>query len=254
MPPSRRTPWICGWLGAALAASIAAAVQAAPSPESGTPGDDVLIGTPGPDAIGGFGGADRIRGVDGGDVLNGNTGDDTVGGGPGNDEVRGGRGDDQLNGGQGNDTVGGDAGDDTLTGGLGADRFLVEAGGGRDLVTDFASRDGDRIVLPADAAYTVADSPDGVVIRLRTGETVVLAGARTDALGDWLAAEPRTAAPIAPPKPPSRWLLAGIVTLVGVFFVLLAVGLHQLWRGPVREPPRPDRADDPRPGRRRIAR
>jgi serralysin len=233
MPPACAKPWICGWLAASAAVSIASGAWGA-EPELGTPGDDILVGTPGPDTLHGLAGSDRIRGVDGADVLNGNAGDDTIGGGPGDDEVRGGRGADRLNGGQGNDTVVGDLGDDTLTGGAGADRFVIEAAGGRDLITDFSSRDGDRIVLPAGAVFSLADEAKGVVIRLQTGGVLVLAGVRSEALGDWLWTEPKPLAPQtgAPPRPAPTWLLAAIVGLAGAVFVLLAVGLYQLWRGP----------------------
>jgi VCBS repeat-containing protein len=93
---------------------------------SGTAGNDVVVG--------GFG-SDRLFGGGGSDVLNASAGRDV------------------LNGGIGNDRLTGGAGLDTLTGGKGKDVFVFgnkETGNTKkmaDYITDFSSKDKDRIDL-----------------------------------------------------------------------------------------------------------
>lgn len=93
--------------------------------------------------------------------LNGNGGDNKILGGAGNDVLSGVAGNDSLDGGAGNDTLTGGAGRDVLKGGAGADQFtfleIADTGSSaytRDLIMDFNSAEGDRIVLPAIDADT----------------------------------------------------------------------------------------------------
>jgi hypothetical protein len=139
---------------AALAAPHRLARQVAPagpaSPHAhvvnGTAGDDVLHGTPD------------------GEVINGRAGADTIDGGDGDDVLHGGRGNDVVLGGKGRDWISGDRGDDTLTGGPGADVFNFAPGFGDDVATDFHPDEGDRVQLPAGAAFTVRQvGPDTVL-------------------------------------------------------------------------------------------
>jgi Ca2+-binding RTX toxin-like protein len=97
----------------------------------------------------------------GDDVVFGSSYHDKITGSRGDDRLGGGRGDDRLGGGRGDDRLRGGGGDDTLKGGAGADAFVFRevsdssTGADRDMIVDFASRQGDRIVLrkiDADAA------------------------------------------------------------------------------------------------------
>ena len=54
---------------------------------------------------------------------------------------------DIIDGGAGNDTINGGAGTDTLTGGHGADTFVIGPNSQYDIITDFNSAEGDRVVL-----------------------------------------------------------------------------------------------------------
>ncbi len=101
---------------------------------------------------------DRITGSDEGNRMWGNKGDNTIQGGAGNDELIGGMGrdkltggadNDTLSGGDGNDTLNGGTGDDRMTGGAGADHFEFTNRGGNDVITDFSTKQGDRIALDA---------------------------------------------------------------------------------------------------------
>ena len=56
-------------------------------------------------------------------------------------------GDDFLIGSRANDWLEGGAGNDVLTGNGGSDTFVFRANGGNDVVTDFNSSQGDRIIL-----------------------------------------------------------------------------------------------------------
>jgi Ca2+-binding RTX toxin-like protein len=64
-----------------------------------------------------------------------------------NDSLHGSESSDVLDGGRGNDFLDGHGGNDTLTGGAGGDVFILRPGGGADVVTDFSSAEGDRVLL-----------------------------------------------------------------------------------------------------------
>jgi Ca2+-binding RTX toxin-like protein len=81
-----------------------------------------------------------MAGGAGGGMLNGLGGNDTLTGGAGNDRLLGGTGNDQITGGTGNDT---------LEGGQGADTFTFATLSGSDIVKDFASVQGDKLVFDA---------------------------------------------------------------------------------------------------------
>lgn len=86
----------------------------------------------------------NVVGNDDGNVLTGNAGANILVGGAGNDTLVGNHGNDVLVAGDGNDV---------LTGGRGADQFVFfmrEGSSGDNTVTDFTSREGDKIVLIGD--------------------------------------------------------------------------------------------------------
>ncbi len=107
--------------------------------------------------------ANTINGTAGADLIDAKMGNDTVYGLDGSDTIYGGTGTDLLFGGSGADILYGDDGWDTLTGGAGADRLFGGAGGDKfqfaalsdshagaiDMIMDFASSQGDRILLSA---------------------------------------------------------------------------------------------------------
>lgn len=110
-----------------------------------------------------------VSGGDGRDTLETGSGDDSIDGGAHGDELTGGAGNDTLSGGDGNDEifVNGDGTDaDQATGGAGADAFVmsgplgaalaagedIDSYTGRDLITDFNTGDGDRLIL-SDGTY-----------------------------------------------------------------------------------------------------
>jgi len=88
------------------------------------------------------------------ETLQGKTGADSIFGEGGNDKLYGAAGDDHLDGGAGNDFLVGGSGADSLEGGAGADRFVVGRDGD-DYIIDFHASEGDRIVVPLAASYTV---------------------------------------------------------------------------------------------------
>ncbi|MEI6096850.1 MAG: M10 family metallopeptidase C-terminal domain-containing protein, partial [Alphaproteobacteria bacterium] len=93
----------------------------------------------------------------------------------GKDTLRGGNGDDWLQGGKGGDVLQGGAGDDRMAGGGGADMFVFTAAdSGRDVIRDFAAGQ-DHLDL---------SGFDGVVVSLRRGNTVIMAGDLTVILHD----------------------------------------------------------------------
>jgi beta-glucanase (GH16 family) len=189
----------------------------------GQAGDDVIAGAGGADTISGGEGADAIDGDDGADQINGNVGADTVHGGGGDDWavggkdadqafgddgedivygnmgadslwggagadiVRGGQDNDVLYGGDGNDWMAGDRGSDTLSGGAGADTFHVFDGAGLDRVLDFNRAEGDHILLPTGAAYTVAASGADTVVSVGSDEIVLVGVSPASLTGDWIA-------------------------------------------------------------------
>jgi Ca2+-binding RTX toxin-like protein len=126
------------------------AAASAASPNSGTPGDDVLQAGSGQteihaglgndtvngsalqDYLRGDEGDDRLVGGDAFDDINGNMGNDTAYGGLGDDWVVGGRDQDLLYGEDGSDVVYGNLGNDTLDGGIGVD--IMRGGQGDDIV------------------------------------------------------------------------------------------------------------------------
>jgi len=114
------------------------------------------------------GGNDRLYGWDGNDTLFGLAGNDT------------------LEGGRGNDTLDGGPGRDTLNGGQGADVFLLRRGQtAGDIILDFLSADGDRLLLAGwapgssvvqtGATLAITDALDGF------RETLTVSGAVTPA-------------------------------------------------------------------------
>lgn len=171
----------------------------------GLDGDDTLSGGPGADYIeGGLGndslwgglGFDTLIGQDGDDTAFGGLGDDELWGAGGNDSLGGGIGDDLLDGDEGDDVMGGgagadqiegDEGADTLDGGLGADVFLYEGDEqtGEDLIADYEPGT-DLVRMVAflagfDPLANLSADPDGVVLDLGGGNSVLFAGL---ALGD----------------------------------------------------------------------
>lgn len=91
---------------------------------------------------------DVLTGSSKSDTLLGANGDDSINGANGNDYLHGGNGDDTIFGGANNDVLAGSVGNDSLTGGVGGDAFhYAKPGDGGDIITDFKSADGDRILL-----------------------------------------------------------------------------------------------------------
>jgi Ca2+-binding RTX toxin-like protein len=155
---------------------------------SGGSGDDTLVAGIGDDKLSGEAGADNLEGGEGNDHLDGGAGNDTLSGGAGNDYLKGREGNDTLDGGAGDDRLYGHAGNDTITTGDGVDKvhagegddhvyagsdgdadylygdggadtfyFQVEGEGiGDDMVKDFSSEDGDRLILGGeDLSYEI---------------------------------------------------------------------------------------------------
>jgi len=149
---------------------------------TGGAGADLLQGNAGEDSLSGGDGRDTAHGGQGDDFIHGNQGDDLLLGDEGRDTLHGGQGEDQLIGGAGDDWLSGDAGDDGLLGGAGADRFSFVGGQGRDVVQDFRSIEGDRLVIAA------ADTSDFASLMARTnmvgGDTVITLEGQTIVLLD----------------------------------------------------------------------
>lgn len=141
---------------------------------NGNTGNDTAAGGPGDDWVVGGKDNDVLFGDDGNDLVYCNLGDDTLDGGTGADTVRGGQGNDILSGGPGNDFVSGDRGDDTMTGGTGADIFHSSSDAGIDRVLDFSVAQGDRVMLDAGTAYTVAQVGGDTVITLSAGQVILV--------------------------------------------------------------------------------
>ena len=179
----------------------------------GAAGADTIIGLDGPDTISGGGGNDQLYGNTGNDLiyggsgfdtlyggkdqdtlvagsgpalLFGNLGDDVLVGGAGNDTLYGGQGNDRLTGGPGDDVLSGDRGDDTLTGGAGHDTFYFGPNGGHDVITDFTKGD-DKIDISAFIAAglhaSAVDEPQGALVTVSTGETILVLGVHVADLG-----------------------------------------------------------------------
>lgn len=114
---------------------------------------NVLNGLGGDDLVYGGAGNDTINGGVGKDRLYGDAGKDSLSGGDGNDLLYGGEGDDIIYGNAGDDLIEGGLGSDRLYGGTGADQFtyrpdhLLGNGAGADMIADFSSAQGDKILL-----------------------------------------------------------------------------------------------------------
>ena len=147
--------------------------------ETGGLGDDWVVG--GKDN-------DVLYGNEGSDIVYGNIGDDLCIGGDGNDTVRGGQGNDSIQGDAGADFMAGDRGDDTVAGGAGADQFHSFAGAGLDRVLDFNFAEGDRVLLEAGTAWSVAQEGADTVVTLGGGaDRLVLVGVDLSGLGEgWI--------------------------------------------------------------------
>lgn len=162
----------------------------------GGAGNDDVNGNQGADTVHGGDGNDTVRGGQGDDTVygdagddghvNGNIGNDSVSGGTGADTCYGGQGNDTLSGGDGNDSLSGDLGDDALIGGAGADRFYYRAGAGNDVIVDFSSLAGDRVVLATGTTYTLSTFETSSVVNLSSGEFLMIYNVAQSALGDWL--------------------------------------------------------------------
>lgn len=154
---------------------------------NGNAGNDTVHGDDGDDWVVGGKDDDLLFGDEGSDIVLGNLGNDTCDGGDGADVVRGGQGDDSLAGGAGDDWLSGDRGNDTLSGGAGADIFHTFGEAGVDRVTDFNFGEGDRVMLDAGSAYTVAQVGADTVVNLSGGTQMILVGVQLSSLDDgWI--------------------------------------------------------------------
>ena len=79
----------------------------------------------------------------------------------------------------------GDLGDDTLVGGDGADRSLFGADGGADLVTDFSTAQGDKLLLAAGTTYNTSVADGNTIVGLGGGATITLQGVTLGG-SDWI--------------------------------------------------------------------
>jgi Ca2+-binding RTX toxin-like protein len=117
-------------------------------------GFEAVTGSAFNDVITGNSRANHLSGLGGNDTIYGKAGDDTIFGGIGNDTLHGDEGMDMIYGEAGNDTLRGgiDGVADRLFGGIGADLFIAEwyavnnSKLNRELVMDFSSSQGDRVV------------------------------------------------------------------------------------------------------------
>lgn len=124
----------------------------------GSTGGDTISGMGGDDNIQSNDGDDRVFGGEGADSVYGGNGNDTIAGDAGADRLRGDGGNDSLSGGAGNDILDGSLGQDVMAGGLGADQFTynnIESSG--EVIFDFSRAEGDKVILTALDANTVAD-------------------------------------------------------------------------------------------------
>ncbi|MCX7257095.1 MAG: hypothetical protein NTZ64_10255 [Polaromonas sp.] len=126
----------------------------------GTDANDWLVGEDQANTLIGLGGDDGLYGYGGNDLLDGGAGNDTLYGGAGNDTLIGGAGNDVLEGGEGNDTLIGGAGTDGLQSSAGNDVYLFGRGSELDVISKYASTDGDvdtvrfaADVRPSDVNY-----------------------------------------------------------------------------------------------------
>ena len=128
-------------------------------------GDDVLSAGAGDDWMNGNVGADRLRGQSGQDFVRGGAGDDWMNGNSGNDQMFGDPGNDYVRGGEGDDVIDGGEGDDELWGDIGLDFYHLSRG--TDVVKDFDYSLGERVLVPADASFSV--SRDQADVRVSAG-------------------------------------------------------------------------------------
>lgn len=159
----------------ALAGDDVVSTRAGNDEVNGNRGNDIISGGRGNDRLHGGRNLDYILGDDGNDSIFGERDSDTLKGGRGADTIYGGKQNDELGGEEANDLISGDLGDDTLSGDAGNDTLMGENGndilsGGRgadvitggegsdtfifndstferDEITDFASTQGDMIIL-----------------------------------------------------------------------------------------------------------
>ena len=104
--------------------------------------------------------------------FTGGEGDDSIEGGMDANMLMGGEGNDTIDGMEGNDTLVGGEGDDNLMGGAEADTFVFGPNNGADTVSDFSSREGDKIDL---SAYGLgADELDSLLEQQGDNATVTL--------------------------------------------------------------------------------
>lgn len=156
---------------------------------NGNDGNDTVFGGYFDDIVNGDSGDDRLFGGYHDDTMDGGSGDDRLFGGYHDDIIDGGSGDDLLfggghndllNGGSGNDSLRGDMGEDTLTGGDGADRFIFDSLDSLDLITDFDSNQGDKIVF--DTAMTGITEVGDLTVSIGSSSSDILGPSRVTSL------------------------------------------------------------------------
>ena len=74
----------------------------------------------------------------------------------------------------GNDILNGSINNDLLVGGLGADTFLLSAG--KDIITDFNTAEGDKLIETSTTQRSLVDSADGLLIAYANGNSTLLSG------------------------------------------------------------------------------
>jgi len=74
----------------------------------------------------------------------------------------------------GNDILNGSINNDLLVGGLGADTFLLSAG--KDIITDFNTAEGDKMIETSTSQRSLVDSADGLLITYANGNSTLLSG------------------------------------------------------------------------------
>ena len=134
---------------------------------TGGRGDDLIHGNRGDDWINGNQGDDQIEGGHGNDIAKGGKNIDTINLGAGDDWANGNKGDDLIHGGIGDDYLTGGKGDDVLWGGDGADRFAMSRG--IDVVKDFDSSEGDKVVIPPGTTVSLTKQNGNALLQTQTG-------------------------------------------------------------------------------------
>lgn len=102
------------------------------------------------------------------------SGEDLLQGTSGHEKLVGEKSDDVIVAGAGDDIVNGRSGDDTLTGGSGADFFVVSPG--NNVITDFNSSEGDRLVLRSADEFVIAPTDSGALVTSATGVNTLVQG------------------------------------------------------------------------------